>query len=410
MRKGLTWLVFLGTCLGVIFGLACHALLAPGPLGAVTGGLDIITTLFLRAIRMLIAPLVLGTLVSGIGKMGHSSDVGRVAARALGWFLVASLASLAIGFVAVELLTPGAGMHLKGAAQASGITAAPLTLSGFLTDLIPTSLIDAMARNQVLEIAIFAVIAGLALNKIGAKGKILLELAEALAHLMLQTPLAVFAAVAGVLARQGSDILSRYAGYIGGFYLALAILWMVLMAMGAAALGIKRQIALMKTIREPALIAFTTSNSEAAYPSLLYQLEAFGIPNRIVSFMLPLGYSFNLIGSMCYCVFAVLFIAQAYDVALSTSQMVQLMLLLFVLSKGIASVSRAALLVILAVLPYLHLPEGAVLLVLGVDHFMDMGRTCTNVVGVSIATATVAHWEGSDSDKNENAQIGIAAT
>ena len=405
MRKGLTFLVFLATLLGALFGLACHALiLDPTTLAAISQGLGLITTVFLRAVKMLIAPLVLTTLISGIGRMGHAGDIGRVALRAMAWFIAASLVSLAIGLVMVEVIAPGAGLHLQAgaAAAASGLRAPPMSISAFLTNLVPTSILDAMARNEVLQIVVFSLVAGVALSQLGEKGKHLLTIIEQLANLVLKmamfvmnlAPIAVFAAVALALAQGGVEIIGKYASYVGGFYLALALLWLALMAAGIAVLGAARQKTLMLAIREPALIALATTSSESAYPVLLYKLEQIGVSNRIASFVLPLGYSFNLIGSMCYCTFAALFVAQAYDIALTPGQIAQLLFLIFVASKGIANVPRASLVVVVSLLPYFHLPEAGALLILGVDHFLDMGRTCTNTVATAIAAASVAKWEG----------------
>ncbi|MDB5449427.1 MAG: C4-dicarboxylate transporter [Phenylobacterium sp.] len=404
MRHGLTGLVVLGMVLGLVFGVACHAFVHdPGTLKVITGGLELATTIFLRTIKMIIAPLVFATLVTGVARMGDSGAVGRVAGRALLWFLVASLVSLGIGLATVVVLHPGTGLHLQAASgAAAGLKAPPLTAVGFVEHLIPTSIIDAMARNEVLQIVVFAVVAGVAIGNIGPAGRELLRMSEALSTAMLKmttyvmylAPIAVFAAVARALAEQGLEVVGTYASYVGGFYLALALLWAVMMAAGAAVLGPQRQWELIKTIRQPALIALSTTSSEAAYPVLLEKLEAFGVPNRIASFVLPLGYSFNLVGSMCYCTFAALFVAQAYDIQLSGAQIAQLLLLLFVTSKGIASVPRASLLVVASALPYFKIPDAGVLLILAVDHFLDMGRTATNTVGNSIAAASVAKWEG----------------
>jgi Na+/H+-dicarboxylate symporter len=353
---------------------------------------------------MLIAPLVLATLVSGIGKMGDSGAVGRVAVKALAWFIIGSLVALAIGLVAVELIQPGAGLHLSAAPApgAQALKAPPMTLVGFLTNLVPTSILDAMSRNEVLQIVVFSLFAGVALTRLGETGHQLLHLADALTQLMLKmaifvmnlAPVAVFAAVAVALTEQGTEVVEKYLAYVGGFYVALAVLWAAIIAAGAAVLGGVRQWRLMKAVREPALIALATTSSEAAYPVLLYKLEQIGVPNRIASFVLPLGYSFNLIGSMCYCTFAALFVSQAYDVPLSHVQIAQLLFLVFVASKGIANVPRASLVVVVALMPYFRLPEAGALLILGVDHFLDMGRTCTNTVATAVAAASVAKWEG----------------
>lgn len=414
MRKGLTLLVFLATLLGAGFGLACHGLIQDqASMTAVTQGLDLITTLFLRAVRMLIAPLVLTTLVSGVGRMGHAGDIGRVALKAMSWFILASLVALALGLVMVEVIRPGAGLHLQAAAgpAAAGVQAAPMNPIAFVTNLVPTSILDAMARNEVLQIVVFALVAGVALSQLGERGRQLLNITEQLANLVLQmamlvmnlAPIAVFAAVALTLAQGGIEIVGRYAAYVGGFYLTLALLWLMLMAAGIAVLGAARHKTLMTAIREPALIALATTSSESAYPVLLYKLEQIGVSNRIASFVLPLGYSFNLIGSMCYCIFAAMFVAQAYDIALSGSQIAQLLFLIFVASKGIANVPRASLVVVVSLLPYFHLPESGALLILGVDHFLDMGRTCTNTVATAIAAASVAKWEGEKLDETASA-------
>ena len=414
MRKGLTLLVFLATLLGAGFGLACHDLiLDPATMAAISQGLGLVTTIFLRAVKMLIAPLVLTTLISGVGRMGHAGDIGRVALKAMSWFIAASLVSLAIGLTIVEMIGPGVGLHLQAGTGAieAGLKAPPMSVTGFLTNLVPTSILDAMARNEVLQIVVFSLIAGVALSRLGEKGKHLLTIIEQLANLVLQmamfvmnlAPIAVFAAVALALAQGGTEVIAKYASYVGGFYIALALLWLALMAAGIAVLGVARQKTLMTAIREPALIALATTSSESAYPVLLYKLEQIGVSNRIASFVLPLGYSFNLIGSMCYCTFAALFIAQAYDIALTPGQIAQLLFLIFVASKGIANVPRASLVVVVSLLPYFHLPEAGALLILGVDHFLDMGRTCTNTVATAIAAASVAKWEGEKLDKSPNA-------
>jgi Na+/H+-dicarboxylate symporter len=406
MKSGrLTLFVFLGLCLGALVGLTGHALIADAAtLAGIGSGLDLITALFLRAIKMLIAPLVLTTLLGGIARAAASGSLGRIALRALAWFLCASIAALFIGLAVVETLKPGVGMHLTAsAAGASPLTSvAPPTFSGFVEHLLPTSILDAMARNEVLQIVMFSLVAGIALARMGEAGEELLHITEATSNLILKmasyvmmaAPIAVFSALASVLLRHGIGIVGTFASYVGEIYLALALLWVAIITAGALVLGPQGQWKLMRAIREPALLAFATTSSESAYPVLLAQLEAFGVPNRIASFVLPLGYSFNLVGSMCYGTFAALFLAQAYDVSLTAAQIAQLLLLLLLASKGIANVPRASLLVVAAILPYFHIPEAGVLLILAVDSFVDMGRTCTNTVATAIAAASVAKWEG----------------
>ena len=401
MLRGMTLWVLVAMLLGVGFGLACHALISDkATLSAITSGLGLLATIFLRAIRMIIAPLVFSTLLVGVGRIKDSATVGRIALQAMIWFVIASVAAILVALAAVELLQPGRGMDLAIAAGA-GPAAAPLTLAGFVGHLVPVSIVQAMAENEILQIVIFALVAGVAVAHLGQKAEPILHLAEAVSQLMLKmtgyvmllAPIAVFAAVAVALAEQGFEIVLRYAGYVGGFYVALVGMWALLMAAGFVILGGGRLKQIMTAIRQPALIAFTTASSEAVYPSLLAQLEANGVPNRIAALVLPLGYSFNLVGSMCYCTWAALFLVQAYDVPLTGFMLAQLLFMLFILSKGIAGVPRAGILIVAAVLPYFHVPEAGIVLILGVDHFVDMGRTATNAVANGLAAASVARWE-----------------
>ncbi|MDB5740835.1 MAG: sodium:dicarboxylate symporter [Alphaproteobacteria bacterium] len=401
MLRGMTGWVLGAMLLGIAVGLVLHAAVPDKTaLSAITGSLGLLATIFLRAIRMILAPLVFSTLLTGVGRIRESAAVGRIALRAMIWFVVASVAAILVALAAAALLHPGTGMTLAAAAGAAPAVA-PLTLAGFIGHLVPTSIVQAMAENEILQIVIFALVAGVALGQMGEKGEPVLRLAEAVSQLMLKmtgyvmylAPLAVFAAVAVALAEQGIEILARYGAYVGGFYVVLAVIWLLLMTAGAAILGTGRLKQIMTAIRQPALIAFTTASSEAVYPSLLAKLEENGVPNRIAALVLPLGYSFNLVGSMCYCTWAVMFLLQAYGIAIPGWTLAQLLFLLFVLSKGIAGVPRAGILVVTAAAPYFHIPEAGILLILGVDHFVDMGRTATNAVANGLAAASVAKWE-----------------
>jgi Na+/H+-dicarboxylate symporter len=401
MLRGMTLWVLVAMLLGVVAGLACHALIADkATLGAMTSGLGLLATIFLRAIRMIIAPLVFSTLLVGVGRIKDSATVGRIALQAMIWFVIASVVAILVALAAVELLQPGRGMDLAIASGAAPTTA-PLTFAGFVGHLVPVSIVQAMAENEILQIVIFALVAGVAVANLGPKAEPILHLAESVSQLMLKmtgyvmylAPVAVFAAVAMALAEQGFEIVLRYAGYVGGFYVALAGVWTLLMAAGFVILGGARLKQIMTAIRQPALIAFTTASSEAVYPSLLAKLEENGVPNRIAALVLPLGYSFNLVGSMCYCTWAALFLVQAYDVPLTGFMVAQMLFMLFILSKGIAGVPRAGILIVAAVLPYFHIPEAGIVLILGVDHFVDMGRTATNAVANGLAAASVARWE-----------------
>jgi Na+/H+-dicarboxylate symporter len=350
---------------------------------------------------MIIAPLVFSTLVVGIAHMEDTAAIGRVGVKTLGWFVCAGIVSLTLGLFMVQLLRPGDGMALPHAALASGaVDAGGFTLKDFVTHLVPTSIVDAMARNEILQIVVFSVFVGSAISALENKAPILLQAAEQLSavilkvtgYVMMFAPFAIFAALAATVSTQGFSVLVSYAKFVGEFYLSLLILWGILIAASTVAVG-KRVGALVKTIQAPILLAFSTAASEAAYPLILDGLQNFGAPRKIVSFVLPLGYSFNLDGSMMYCTFATLFIAQAYGIHLSLAQQVTMLFLLMVTSKGMAGVPRASLVVIAATLPIFHLPEAGLLLILGVDHLLDMGRSATNVVGNSVASVVVSRWE-----------------
>ena len=404
MSGRFTLYVVLAMALGTVTGSLCHSgVTDPATLAALAGYFGIATDVFLRLIKMIIAPLVFATLSVGIAHMGDTSRLGRVGLRTLGWFLLASVVSLVLGTVMVTLLAPGAslGLPLPAGGADSGVPAAALNLREFVTHLVPRSFAEAMATNEILQIVVFTAFFGTALAALGARARMLVEVLEGLVQVMLRVtgyvmllaPVAVFAAIAAVVTTRGLGVLVSYGRFIGGFYLSLGVLWLTLFALGFLVLG-RRIFSLAPAIRAPVLLAFSTASSEAAYPKTLEQLERFGVNNRIASFVLPLGYSFNLDGSMMYCTFATLFIAQAYGIGLSLGQQLSMLLLLLVTSKGMAGVPRASLVVIAATLVHFHIPDAGLVLILAVDQFLDMGRSATNVVGNSIATVVVASWEG----------------
>ena len=404
MKRYFAYLVLAAMALGVLAGFVLNKTLSPADAKAAASDLAIVTDVFLRLIRMVIAPLVFSTLVVGIAHMEDTAAVGRVGIKSLGWFFGAALVSLVIGLVMVQLIAPGVGVNLPrdaAAEAASGVSTATFTLKDFIAHLVPVSIADAMARNEILQIVVFSLFVGTAIAQLESKAPALISLAEQVAQVMLKitgyimvlAPLVIFAALASTIAVQGLGIVVVYAKFVGGFYLSLLILWTLLLGASILAVG-KRLPEFVQMVREPALVAFSTATSEAAYPGLLEGLQRFGAPRRIVSFVLPLGYSFNLDGSTMYTTFAALFIAQAYGVHLTLGQQMLMMAILMITSKGIAGVPRASLVVIMAVLPYFHIPLEGIALVLGVDHLLDMGRSATNVVGNSVATAIVAKWEG----------------
>jgi Na+/H+-dicarboxylate symporter len=399
----LTIQIVIGMVLGVAIGVVLHGTIGNTPETAkqIAGYFHLLADIFLHLIKMIIAPLVFGTLVAGIAHMHDSATLGRIGGRALAWFILAALISLSIGMLYANLLRPGDGINLVAQGKDAGIDTTALNLRDFVLHVFPTSMVDAMAQNSVLQIVVFSLFIGVALTAIGDVGKPIVTLVESLVELMLQVtsyvmrfaPVAVFGAIASVITERGLGVLVDFGKLLGSFYLALFTLWLVLAAAGFAFLG-KRMFHLLKHIRSPLLIAFSTASSEAVYPKMLEQLDRFGVPRRISSFVLPLGYSFNLDGSMMYSGFAVLFIAQAYNIDLSIGTQITILLVLMVTSKGIAAVPRASLVVVAATLQQFNLPVEGVAFVLAVDHFMDMGRTMTNVIGNAIATSVVTKWEG----------------
>ncbi|MBM3514734.1 MAG: dicarboxylate/amino acid:cation symporter [Alphaproteobacteria bacterium] len=402
MRRGFTLQIVAGMVLGIVVGAVANQALADAAAAkAVAGYLSIVTDIFLRLIKMIIAPLVLSTLVTGIVHVGDSSSLGRLGVFTIGWFICASIVSLCLGLLLVNALEPGVGLGLPlpetGAEVAIKGTA--LTLKEFITHLVPRSFFEAMANTEILQIVVFSVFTGVALSAMGEAAKPIVDILDRVVamtllivgYVMRFAPFAVFAAIAATVTIQGLGILVTYLKFVGGFYLALAILWAFLVAAGFVMLG-PSVINLTRLIREPLLLSFSTASSEAAYPKTLEGLEKYGVPPRIASFVLPLGYSFNLDGSMMYCTFATVFIAQAYGIELSLAQEITMLLILMVTSKGMAGVPRASLVVIAATLAQFGIPEAGLLLILAVDQFLDMGRSATNVVGNAIATAVVHKW------------------
>jgi Na+/H+-dicarboxylate symporter len=363
----------------------------------------ILADIFLRLIKMIVAPLVFTTLVVGVAKLGDISAVGRIGGKTLLWFISASLLSLLLGMILVNLFQPGTAMNLTlpDANASTGIDKAALTIKDFFYHVFPASVIDAMAKNEILQIVVFALFFGVAAAAIGDYAKPVIHALDAIAHIILKVtgyvmnfaPLAVFGAMSAIIAKQGIGILKTYSIFIGEFYFGLLVLWICLILAGALFVG-KRVFILIKRMKEPILLAFSTSSSEAAFPKTMLELERFGCKDKIVSFVLPLGYSFNLDGSMMYMTFASLFIAQSYGMHIPLPTQLTMLLVLMLTSKGIAGVPRASLVVIAGTLATFNIPEAGIALLLGIDPLLDMGRSATNVVGNSIATAVVSKWEG----------------
>jgi len=401
MKNRLTLYISLGMALGVFAGWLGHQ---AGDPKAIADRYAILADVFLRLIKMIIAPLVISTLVSGLAGMSGGRDIGRIGTRSFAWFVSASLVSLALGLLLANTFQPGAGLHLTAgtAAVNTGLNTAGLNLRDVVTHIVPTSLVDAMARNDILQIVVFSLFFGLGLNALKGNPAVdaVIRLVDGIVPVMLRltgyvmrfAPLGVFGALASVVTTKGLDVLLAYGRLLCTFYIGLAALCAVLIGVGYAFLG-KRVGALLKTVREPALIAFSTASSEAAFPRLAEKLEGFGIDKKVIGFTLPLGYAFNLDGSMMYQSFAAIFIAQAFGVDMPLSQQVVMLLVLMVSSKGMASVPRGSVVVVAAIAPMFRLPMEGVALVLAIDQLLDMGRTMTNVIGNSVATAVVARLE-----------------
>ncbi|MFM0515123.1 dicarboxylate/amino acid:cation symporter [Paraburkholderia sp. RL17-373-BIF-A] len=405
MKNRLTFYILAGMVLGVAVGYICHRTAADEAHAILIAGyFSVATDIFLRLVKMIIAPLVFSTLVSGLAGLEETSDVRRIGLRSVGWFLCASLFSLALGLVLANLLQPGAGLHMiqTNADVATGLDASALDFRDFATHAFPTSILDAMARNDILQILVFSVLFGIVLSVTKSDPRVAALVAgvEGLVPAMLKltdyvmrlAPVGVFGALASAVTVHGLDILITYGKLVASFYVGLAFLWIALILAGYAFLG-KPIWALLKCIREPAMLAFSTASSEAAYPRLTEKLEEFGVDKKVVGFTLPLGYAFNLDGSMMYQAFAAIFIAQAFGIDMPISVQIAMLLVLMVSSKGMAGVARGSVVVVAAVAPMFDLPPSGVVLVLAIDQILDMGRTATNVIGNSIATAAIAKWE-----------------
>ena len=402
--KKLTNYILGAMVLGIVAGYLVHTFGngSTFPTNYVTY-ISILTDVFLRLIKMIIAPLVFSTLVVGIAKMGDASAIGRIGLKTFAWFISMSLVSLLLGLVMVNLFQPGVGVELTlpEIASSTGLNKNSLNLPDFVRHIFPTSIFDAMAKNEILQIVVFAVFFGVGAAGMGERANEFVRNLDMLSHIMLKittavmklAPIAVFSAVSSVIAANGLVILMTYGKFMLSFYASIAALWIVIILISSVFLK-WRALRLVSMLREPALLAFTTASSEAAYPMTLEQLERFGCKNKIASFVLPIGYSFNLDGSMMYCTFAAIFIAQVYGIQMELSQQLLMLLVLMITSKGIAGVPRASLVVIAATLSQFNLPEAGVLLILGVDHFLDMARSATNVLGNGMATAVISKWEG----------------
>jgi len=404
-KNKLTIYILIAMVLGVVLGYIVHENSSASFIGSFSVNMNLLTTIFLRLVQMIIAPLVFSTLVVGIAKLGDLKTVGRIGGKALLWFVSASLVSLFIGLVLVNYFKPGSSINLS-LADVSGAkdlmtNTQHFSLSNFVEHVFPKSIFDSMASNEILQIVIFSVFFGIAATAIGDYAKPVIKALEGVSHIILKmvgyvmnfAPLGVFGAIAAVIATKGLEVFKFYGNYLFFFVIGILILWLVLIAVGYLILR-DRVPLLFKRIAQPLLIAFSTTSSEAVFPKLTEELERFGCPEKIVAFTLPLGYSFNLDGSMMYMTFASIAIAQAYGIHMDLGTQITMLLVLMLTSKGIAGVPRASLVVVLATCSMFHIPPEGIALILPIDHFCDMFRTMTNVLGNALATSAVSKWEG----------------
>lgn len=407
MKKSnrLTLYIVVAMIAGVILGYFVHENAAADTIQSFSKNLKLFTTIFLRLVQMIIAPLVFSTLVVGIAKLGDLKTVGRVGGKALLWFISASLVSLLLGMLLVNLFQPGKGIDLSnaditGAQDLVGKTQ-EFSIQKFVEHVFPKSVIEAMATNEILQLVVFSIFFGVATAALGEKAKIVVKGLDAVAHVVLKmvgyvmnfAPIGVFGAIAAVIATKGLDVFVFYGKYLLYFLIGIAALWAILLTIGFIILG-KRLPNLLRRIFPPLIIAFSTTSSEAVFPKLTEELERFGCKDKIVSFILPLGYSFNLDGSMMYMTFASIAIAQAYGIQLDLGTQLTMLIVLMLTSKGIAGVPRASLVVVTATCAMFNIPPEGIALILPIDHFCDMFRTATNVVGNALATSVVSKWEG----------------
>lgn len=407
----LTYSILGAMLLGVAVGYFIHSTGQQEYISTYSDNIKLLATIFIRLVQMIIAPLVFTTLVVGIAKLGDVKAVSRLGGKSMLWFFSASLVSLLIGLLMVNYFEPGVGMNLS-ASDASGVAdvtgkTQSFSLQNFVEHIVPKSVFEAMATNEILQLVVFSIFFGIALSGMGQHGYPLIKALDVVAHvtlkmvgfIMMSAPLGVFGAISAVIATRGLDILLTYARYFGAFIAGIGVLWVVLMGVGYLMLG-KRLWELLRSLFGSMVIAFSTTSSEAVFPKLTEELKRFGCSDRIVSFILPLGYSFNLDGSMMYMTFASIFIAQVYGIELDLGTQLTMLLVLMLSSKGVAGVPRASLVVVAATCGMFNIPVEGIALILPIDHFCDMFRSATNVLGNGLATTAVSKWEGELSTEN----------
>src|SRR5260221_3677497 len=409
MSNRFTQYILIAMALGVVMGTLVFNYL-PDIRADIAADVNLIAMLFLRLIKMIIAPLVFATLVGGIAHMGGGARLGRIFAKTMGWFVSAYFVSLLLGLVIVNLLQPGANFPgtLPDKAQSTGLPVSAFSVEKFLTHLIPTSIADAMAQNEILQIVVFAVFFAVALGAMPERSKPIMSLIDDLGHIMLKVtgyvmlfaPIAVWSAITATVAKNGLLVLWKLIVVMGGFYLSLMILWGILVVVGFIVIG-PRYSHLLRLIREPLMIAFSTASSEAAYPKTLQGLNKFGASTRTSAFLRRPSITINLAATMMYCTFASIFIAQTYHIDMPLGTQLAMLATLMITSKGVAGVPRASLVVIASTLSQFNIPEAGLLMIMGIDTFLHMGRSATNLIGHYSAPSVGAKWEGGLAPEHE---------
>jgi len=405
-KSNLTRNVFIALILGFCVGYVIHlnTELQHEIRDLYSKNIKILSTVFIRMVQMIIAPLVFSTLVVGIARSGDVKTVGRIGAKAMLWFVLASLVSLLIGLFFVNLFEPGSkividALDTVGSADLISKTT-QFSLANFVEHVFPRSIVESMASNEILQIVVFSIFFGIACASIGDYAKPVVDFLEILSNIILKivgyvmnfAPLGVFASISAIVATKGFEIFTFYYYYFIYFMIAIAVLWLVMLTVGYLIIG-KRLRSLFSHIGNPLLVAFSTTSSEAVFPKMTEEMKRFGCSEKVVFFVLPLGYSFNLDGSMMYMTFASIAIAQANHIHMDLGSQLSMLLVLMITSKGIAGVPRASLVVIMATLGMFGIPLEGIALILPIDHFCDMFRSATNVLGNSLATIAVSEWE-----------------
>ncbi|MEG6586542.1 dicarboxylate/amino acid:cation symporter [Dendrosporobacter sp. 1207_IL3150] len=391
---GISTQIFIGLILGIAFGYVFPQYgVALKPVG----------DMFIRMIKMIVVPLVFSSLIMGIAGTGDFKKLGRLGVKSIIWFEIATTLALFVGLAVVNILKPGVGVNVVAADASSVATAAKksIDMMQMVVNIVPTNVVDAAARGDMLQIILFSTFFGVAAAAMGPVGKPVVDLSKSVAEIMFKVtwyvmklaPIGVFALIAFTVGKFGLGMLIPLAKLIGSLYFAL-VLFIALLLLGATAVFRINFFHLFRAIKEPVMIAFSTAASEAALPIAMEKLEKFGVPKHIVTFVLPTGYTFNLDGSTLYSALAVVFIAQVYGVPFDLSQQLIMVLTLMLSTKGIAAVPGASLIVIAGTAAAFGLPVEGIAIILGVDRILDMARTACNVIGNCVAAVVVARWEG----------------